>query len=211
MRRGWRHREPPEGSPVSDGAAVAGGRVELQSGATVTGATLPSSFVPEHELGFAVTFPSTNSGDVIVDAGQSRTLAPGAYGQIAVRGTLTLSGGIYYFDALMVDSGAQINFAAGSSPVILYVRRELTSRGTVASGGPPLFIAVAADDHTVAASKSIDIFEAWRGAGLSAELHVYETGGHGFGLGKPGTASAKWTEAFEAWLTGHGIARGESR
>ena len=73
--------------------------------------------------------------------------------------------------------------------------------------GPPLFIAVAADDRTVAASKSIAMFEAWQGAGLPVELHVYETGGHGFGLGKPGTASATWTHAFEAWLTARGLTR----
>ncbi len=33
-----------------------------------------------------------------------------------------------------------------------------------------------------------------------AELHIYETGGHGFGLGKPGTSSAEWPQAFEQWL-----------
>jgi dienelactone hydrolase len=76
-----------------------------------------------------------------------------------------------------------------------------------AKDGPPVFIAVAADDHTVAAAKSIAIFQAWQGAGRPAELHVYETGGHGFGLGKPGTASAHWTAAFESWLKGRGLIR----
>ena len=66
--------------------------------------------------------------------------------------------------------------------------------------GPPLFIAAAADDDTIAAARSIAIFQAWQGAGLGAELHIFENGGHGFGLGKPATASATWTDAFEAWL-----------
>ena len=101
------------------------------------------------------------------------------------------------------DAAARPDFAAP-------IYGAMPAGRTPPKDGPPVFIAVAADDGTVAASKSIDIFEAWRGAGLPAELHVYETGGHGFGLGKPGTASAKWTETFEAWLTGHGAARGET-
>jgi len=87
----------------------------------------------------------------------------------------------------------------------------MPSAGTPPKDGPPVFIAAAADDHTVAASRSIAIFQAWQGAGIPAELHVYETGGHGFGLGKPGTASATWTEAFEAWLAARGLTSGERR
>jgi dienelactone hydrolase len=75
--------------------------------------------------------------------------------------------------------------------------------------GPPLFIAAAADDDTIAAARSIAIFHAWQGAGLGAELHIYETGGHGFGLGKPVTASATWTDAFEAWLAVRGFTSDE--
>jgi acetyl esterase/lipase len=47
-------------------------------------------------------------------------------------------------------------------------------------GAPPLFIAVAADDQTVGYQGSIDLFGAWRKAGLPAELHVFQTGQHGF-------------------------------
>ena len=70
---------------------------------------------------------------------------------------------------------------------------------------PPLFMAVAADDKLTAASESIEMFTAWQSAGVPAELHVYENGGHGFGRGKPNTATAKWTDAFDAWLTLHGL------
>ena len=70
---------------------------------------------------------------------------------------------------------------------------------------PPLFMAVAADDKLTAASESIEMLEAWQSAGVPAELHVYENGGHGFGRGKPNTATAKWTDAFDAWLTLHGL------
>ena len=52
------------------------------------------------------------------------------------------------------------------------------------AGAPPLFIAVAADDQTVGYQGSLDLFGAWRKAGLPAELHVFQTGQHGFGKGR---------------------------
>jgi hypothetical protein len=37
------------------------------------------------------------------------------------------------------------------------------------------------------------------------ELHVYQTGSHGFGLGWPGTTSALLTDEFVAWLSMQGF------
>ena len=65
-------------------------------------------------------------------------------------------------------------------------------------GGPPLFIAVAADDQTVGYQGSIDLFGAWRKAGLPAELHVFQTGQHGFG--KKGGGADHYLDRVEEWL-----------
>jgi acetyl esterase/lipase len=65
-------------------------------------------------------------------------------------------------------------------------------------GGPPLFIAVAADDQTVGYQGSIDLFSAWRKAGLPAELHVFQTGQHGFG--KKGGGADRYLDRVEEWL-----------
>ena len=65
-------------------------------------------------------------------------------------------------------------------------------------GGPPLFITVAADDQTVGYQGSIDLFGAWRKAGLPAELHVFQTGQHGFG--KKGGGADRYLDRVEEWL-----------
>jgi acetyl esterase/lipase len=65
-------------------------------------------------------------------------------------------------------------------------------------GAPPLFIAVAADDTTVGFQGSLDLFGAWRKAGLNAELHVFQTGQHGF-LKKGGGAD-HYLDRLEEWL-----------
>jgi acetyl esterase/lipase len=69
----------------------------------------------------------------------------------------------------------------------------------IPSDAPPLFIAIASDDPFFPAGAT-DLYSTWRKAGIAAELHVYEQGGHGFGM-KPGnTTSSRWLEEFAWWL-----------
>jgi acetyl esterase/lipase len=70
--------------------------------------------------------------------------------------------------------------------------------------GPPLFIAATQDDPAVPVSESVAIFSAWTTADLPAELHLYERGGHGFGMVPRHQTVDNWTGAFEAWLKSHG-------
>ena len=100
--------------------------------------------------------------------------------------------------ALESDAATRPNFAAP-----IYGANASDKLPT--KDAPPLFMAVAADDKLTSADENIKMFEAWQSAGVPAELHVYENGGHGFGHGKPGTATAKWMDAFEAWLSMRGL------
>jgi acetyl esterase/lipase len=74
----------------------------------------------------------------------------------------------------------------------------------VPAKAPPLFMVVAKDD-TMMATASADIQKAWQAAGKSSELHVLESGGHGFGLGRPGTDSMRFPGLLEAWLRSQGF------
>ena len=69
---------------------------------------------------------------------------------------------------------------------------------------PPLFAAVAADDPLLAKG-STPIFNAWEKAGKDAELHIFDHGGHGFGLIPHGTSSDHWIDEFYWWLGVHGL------
>ena len=69
-------------------------------------------------------------------------------------------------------------------------------------GGPPLFIAVASDDQAVGYQGSIDLFGAWRKAGVPVELHVFQTGRHGFG--KKGGGADHYLDRLEEWLKVNG-------
>jgi acetyl esterase/lipase/predicted GH43/DUF377 family glycosyl hydrolase len=61
------------------------------------------------------------------------------------------------------------------------------------------FIVHATDDTVVPVENSISYYTALKRAKVAAEMHLYENGGHGFGLGVPG-ASASWPKTCEKWL-----------
>jgi acetyl esterase/lipase len=69
---------------------------------------------------------------------------------------------------------------------------------------PPTFLAHAADDPIAPVEATLAAFAALRAAGVGAELHVFQVGGHGWGMGRPGTAPAAWPDLFAAWA---GLAR----
>lgn len=72
-------------------------------------------------------------------------------------------------------------------------------RGPLPADAPPAFIAAAADDPMQPADAPM-LFSAWRKAGVAAELHVYERGGHGFTLMKQATSSDQWFADWLAWI-----------
>lgn len=44
-----------------------------------------------------------------------------------------------------------------------------------------------------------------------AEMHVYERGGHGFGLGKQHSAESSWSVRCEDWMRGQGLLDNSNR
>jgi acetyl esterase/lipase len=74
----------------------------------------------------------------------------------------------------------------------------------VPADAPPLFAALAADDPLFA-NAGFGLIESWRAAKRPAEFHLYEQGGHGFGMYPKPTTSTGWFDAFVSWLTMHGM------
>lgn len=72
-------------------------------------------------------------------------------------------------------------------------------QGPVTSTTPPLFSVVAGDD-LLCRDTCFEITQAWLAAGLPAELHVYERGGHGFGARTYDLPTDAWFDRFTDWL-----------
>jgi len=94
-------------------------------------------------------------------------------------------------------------------------RRELATQpdaveaysveGHVRSDMPPVFLAHAADDRIADVNHSLLMFQAARAQNVPAELHIFDRGGHSWGLGKPGTQVAQWPRLFVTWARANGF------
>jgi len=75
---------------------------------------------------------------------------------------------------------------------------------TVPADAPPAFVALAADDPFFANS-GFGLIESWKAAKRPVEFHLYEQGGHGFGMYPKETTSTGWFDAYASWLRMHGL------
>jgi acetyl esterase/lipase len=75
---------------------------------------------------------------------------------------------------------------------------------TVPAGAPPMFVALAADDP-IFGGQSAGLVQSWIAAKRPVEFHLYEQGGHGFGMYPKTTTSTGWFDAFANWLGMHGF------
>jgi acetyl esterase/lipase len=74
----------------------------------------------------------------------------------------------------------------------------------VPDDAPPLFILCASDDGLAAAS-SDRLYAEWKAAKRPVELHIYEKGGHGFGMTPKGLPVDRWIERYGDWLAQRGL------
>ncbi len=65
---------------------------------------------------------------------------------------------------------------------------------------PPAFLLCSADDRTVRVQNSIEYFQALRAKGIQATLHIYPSGGHGWGYEEWMPYKREWTAELEQWL-----------
>lgn len=69
---------------------------------------------------------------------------------------------------------------------------------------PKTFLVHATDDKDVPVENSIRYYLTLKQNNVPAEMHLYENGGHGFGLGVSGTCT-NWPNACEKWLVANGL------
>lgn len=73
----------------------------------------------------------------------------------------------------------------------------------VPENAPPLFAAIAVDDFLF--NGQFGLIKSWYDAKKPVEFHLYQDGGHGFGMGYPGHPTQFWFEPFTHWLDHNGF------
>jgi endo-1,4-beta-xylanase len=75
-----------------------------------------------------------------------------------------------------------------------------------ASGFPPVFLACSYTDRKDISEGLAEVYLRFKKAGVPAELHVYSTGGHGFGLRASNRRPVgAWAVRFEEWMADSGF------
>jgi len=95
--------------------------------------------------------------------------------------------------AMHYDAGSRPDFVALIYPNV----RPETKK--IDKNTPPAFL-VHADDDRLSSAISVNYYLDLKKAGVSAELHVYSTGGHGFGMRERPLPVTGWTQRFLEWL-----------
>jgi acetyl esterase/lipase len=106
-------------------------------------------------------------------------------------------------DSTITHKGSR-NFLLGDDPseeLVNHFSNELQ----VTDRTPPAFLVHSLDDGTVPVQNSINYALEMKNNGIPCELHIYESGGHGYGLGRTSNTESTWPEACKVWLKTRGF------
>jgi acetyl esterase/lipase len=67
---------------------------------------------------------------------------------------------------------------------------------------PPTFLVHATDDDAVPVENSLLFYQALKDHGVSAEMHIFPKGGHGFGLAVGNKSLEVWPDLLVTWMRG---------
>lgn len=102
----------------------------------------------------------------------------------------------------IVQTGSMHNLLGTEPNPIL--RNEVSNETQVTPQTPPTFLYSTTNDKVVPIMNSVLFYEALVHAGVPAEMHIFEQGPHGSGLGKKSPQLSMWPVLLQNWLSLHG-------
>lgn len=82
---------------------------------------------------------------------------------------------------------------------------SLSSELQVSAHTPPTFVFHSQDDKSVDPRNSIEFYLACLAHGVPAEMHLFPSGGHGYGMGNRGTSESQWPDLCARWMAHIGM------
>jgi len=109
--------------------------------------------------------------------------------------------------ALLSNSDAKPDFTMLIYPAYLTMEKDLgviAAEFNVTAQTPPTFV-VQTEDDPVHVENALVYYAALKKNKVPAEMHIYATGGHGYGLRKTSEPVTQWPNLAEAWLRTRGL------
>ncbi|HEX3009716.1 MAG TPA: alpha/beta hydrolase [Bacteroidales bacterium] len=107
------------------------------------------------------------------------------------------------FDAAYTHGGSRSNLI-GANPSDEQVKR-FSNELQINKDTPPAFLVHSSDDTVVPVLNSINYFQGLQKNKIPAELHIFQKGGHGYGLGRTNGTEAGWPALCLTWMKAAGF------
>ena len=110
--------------------------------------------------------------------------------------------GVLTFGQPFSHKGSQRNLLGKDAPTELVQR--MSSERHIDDKTPPTFLWHTTEDRVVPPENSVAYYLALKKHKVPCEMHLFEKGRHGIGLGK-GHAASRWPELCRLWLQARGV------
>jgi acetyl esterase/lipase len=163
----------------------------------------PSNLAPLTDAQRAVSLLRSKAKDLSIDEGKIGILGFSAGGHLAAMTSMHFDSRKYDKLDAIDEVSCRPDFTVLIYPAYLTNKEqtELAADVKVSEQTPPTFLAHAGDDPVTPLS-SVLLYAALKRAKVNAELHVYASGGHGYGLRTDNSTGANWPLRCEEWLKG---------
>ena len=153
-------------------------------------------------LGFSAGGHLASSAGTHYDAGKKDAVDP--IDRVSCRPDfMVLRYPVISFPEEFTHRGSRRNFVGGGDAARLHL--EFSNERRVTKDTPPAFLVHTSEDRAVPPENSIAFYLALKKSGIAAEMHIYEKGRHGLGLGPKSMPFSSWPKRCEEWLRGRGF------
>lgn len=111
-------------------------------------------------------------------------------------------------DSTITHWGSRVNLL-GNHPAPEQVK-HFSNELQINAQTPPAFLVHSMDDDVVPVQNSIDYVLALKKYKIPCELHLYQSGGHGYGMAPGAGTQSAWPEACRKWLEMRGLLERDS-
>lgn len=106
-------------------------------------------------------------------------------------------------DSTITHIGSRTNLIGRKASPEL--ERRFSNDKQITSDTPPAFLVHSADDTVVPVVNSLNYFKGVQALKIPCELHIFQKGGHGYGLATKGGTESSWPDLCLKWLKSIGI------
>lgn len=165
----------------------------------------PNWLAPAQDAQRAVRVVRRRAAEFEIDAARIGLLGFSAGGMAAGAATIKHATRLYDASDELDQLSCRPDFAVLVYPAYFVDKDgQLKPEFVIDKSTPPMFFVHAFNDG-VTCESSVRLFLELKKAGVPSELHVYSTGGHGFGLRPSQHAISTWPQRCKEWLASRGL------